>query len=90
MSHRRPPTVGLRMPRHPVALALLREVGFPSPPQRQPLHTTFPTTAQHVREAFGDDTPFLLDGGPCEVGLESTVIAVTPMAWKSCAPAWRL
>src|SRR5882762_9622926 len=36
-----------------------------------------PTTAEHVREAFGAETPFLLDGGPCEVGLESTVIAVT-------------
>jgi L-threonylcarbamoyladenylate synthase len=73
------PTVGLRMPRHPIALALLRETGFPiAAPSANRFTQLSPTTAQHVREAFGDDTPFLLDGGPCEVGLESTVIAVTP------------
>ena len=73
------PTVGLRMPRHPLALALLREAGLPiAAPSANRFTQLSPTTAQHVREAFGDDTPFLLDGGPCEVGLESTVIAVTP------------
>ena len=73
------PTVGLRMPRHPIALALLHETGFPiAAPSANRFTQLSPTTAQHVRDAFGDDTPFLLDGGPCEVGLESTVIAVTP------------
>ena len=73
------PTVGLRMPRHPMALALLRETGFPiAAPSANRFMQLSPTTAQHVREAFGKDTPFLIDGGPCEVGLESTVIAVTP------------
>ena len=72
------PTVGLRMPRHPVALALLREAAVPiAAPSANRFTQLSPTTAQHVREAFGADTPFLLDGGPCEVGLESTVIAVT-------------
>jgi L-threonylcarbamoyladenylate synthase len=72
------PTVGLRMPRHAVALDLLREAGVPiAAPSANRFTRLSPTTAQHVREAFGDDTPFLLDGGPCEVGLESTVIAVT-------------
>ena len=72
------PTVGLRMPRHPMALAFLREAGLPvAAPSANRFTQLSPTTAQHVREAFGDDTPFLLDGGPCEVGLESTVIAVT-------------
>lgn len=72
------PTVGLRMPRHPVALALLREAGVPvAAPSANRFTQLSPTTAQHVHEAFGDETPFLLDGGPCEVGLESTVIAVT-------------
>lgn len=71
-------TVGLRMPRHPVALALLRAAGVPiAAPSANRFTQLSPTTAQHVREAFGADTPFLLDGGPCEVGLESTVIAVT-------------
>ncbi len=72
------PTVGLRMPRHPVALALLRAAGVPiAAPSANRFTQLSPTTAQHVREAFGDETPFLLDGGPCVVGLESTVVAVT-------------
>jgi L-threonylcarbamoyladenylate synthase len=72
-------TVGLRLPRHSVALAFLREAGVPvAAPSANRFTQLSPTTAQHVREAFGDETPFLLDGGPCEVGLESTVIAVTP------------
>jgi L-threonylcarbamoyladenylate synthase len=71
-------TVGLRVPRHPVALELLRAADVPiAAPSANRFTQLSPTTAQHVREAFGDDTPFLLDGGPCEVGLESTVIAVT-------------
>jgi L-threonylcarbamoyladenylate synthase len=72
------PTVGLRMPRHPVALELLRAAGLPiAAPSANRFTQLSPTTAEHVREAFGAETPFLLDGGPCEVGLESTVIAVT-------------
>ena len=71
-------TVGLRMPRHPVALELLRVARVPiAAPSANRFTQLSPTTAQHVREAFGQETPFLLDGGPCEVGLESTVIAVT-------------
>jgi L-threonylcarbamoyladenylate synthase len=71
-------TVGLRVPRHPVALELLRLAGVPiAAPSANRFTQLSPTTAQHVREAFGVETPFLLDGGPCEVGLESTVIAVT-------------
>lgn len=72
------PTVGLRMPRHPVALDLLREAGLPiAAPSANRFTQLSPTTAEHVREAFGEDTPFLLDGGSCVVGLESTVVAVT-------------
>jgi L-threonylcarbamoyladenylate synthase len=71
-------TVGLRMPRHPVALELLRMASVPiAAPSANRFTQLSPTTAEHVREAFGAETPFLLDGGPCEVGLESTVIAVT-------------
>jgi L-threonylcarbamoyladenylate synthase len=72
------PTVGLRVPRHPVALALLRAADVPiAAPSANRFTQLSPTTAEHVREAFGRETPFLLEGGPCEVGLESTVIAVT-------------
>lgn len=71
------PTVGLRMPRHPVALELLRVADVPiAAPSANRFTELSPTTAEHVREAFGADTPFLLDGGPCEVGLESTVVTV--------------
>jgi len=72
------PTVGLRMPRHQVALQLIQAAGVPvAAPSANRFTQLSPTTAEHVREAFGAQTPFLLDGGPCEVGLESTVIAVT-------------
>jgi L-threonylcarbamoyladenylate synthase len=72
------PTVGLRIPRHPVALELLQAVNLPiAAPSANRFTQLSPTTAQHVREAFGASTPFLLDGGPCEVGIESTVVAVT-------------
>lgn len=71
-------TVGLRIPRHPVALDLLRVAGLPiAAPSANRFTQLSPTTAAHVREAFGEQTPFLLDGGECEVGIESTVIAVT-------------
>jgi L-threonylcarbamoyladenylate synthase len=71
-------TVGLRVPRHPVALELLRTARIPiAAPSANRFTQLSPTTAQHVQQAFGKETPFLLDGGPCEVGLESTVIAVT-------------
>jgi L-threonylcarbamoyladenylate synthase len=71
-------TVGLRMPRHPVALELLRVADIPiAAPSANRFTQLSPTTAQHVRDAFGADTPFLLEGGPCEVGLESTVVAIT-------------
>jgi L-threonylcarbamoyladenylate synthase len=66
------------MPRHPVALELIAAAGVPvAAPSANRFTELSPTTAEHVRRAFGAETPFLLDGGPCEVGLESTVIAVT-------------
>ena len=81
------PTVGLRMPRHPMALDLLRAAGVPiAAPSANRFTQLSPTTAEHVREAFGAETPFLLDGGPCEVGLESTVIAVTPEGLEVLRP----
>jgi L-threonylcarbamoyladenylate synthase len=85
------PTVGLRMPRHSVALAFLREAGVPvAAPSANRFTQLSPTTARHVREAFGDETPFLLDGGPCEVGLESTVIAVTKDGLEVLRPGMTL
>jgi L-threonylcarbamoyladenylate synthase len=69
-------TVGIRVPAHPVALALIREVGIPlAAPSANRFTGISPTTAAHVREAFGDEVP-VIDGGPCAVGIESTVVAI--------------
>lgn len=70
------PTVGVRMPAHPVALELIKEAGIPlAAPSANRFTQLSPTTAQHVRDAFGDAVP-VLDGGPCTVGIESTVVAI--------------
>jgi L-threonylcarbamoyladenylate synthase len=73
-------TIGLRCPSHPVALALLREFkqgrGGIAAPSANKFGKVSPTTAQHVRESFEslDGTLTILDGGACEVGIESTII----------------
>ena len=70
-------TVGIRMPRNEIALRLIRESGLPiAAPSANRFSQLSPTTAQHVRDAFGNEAPMILDGGPCEVGLESTVVAI--------------
>ena len=70
------PTVGLRMPDHPIALELIRAAGVPiAAPSANKFTSLSPTTAEHVRAAFGD-TVEVLDGGPCRVGIESTVVAI--------------
>lgn len=71
------PTVGLRMPSHPAALALIREAGVPlAGPSANRFTELSPTTAEHVRRGLGDRVAMVLDGGPCEVGIESTVVSV--------------
>ena len=71
-------TVGLRVPDHPVALALLRAMG-PAAALAAPSANRYgrisPTTAEHVREELGDSVEMILDGGPCQVGLESTIVS---------------
>jgi L-threonylcarbamoyladenylate synthase len=70
-------TVGVRMPAHPVALELITAAGVPvAAPSANRFMGVSPTTAEHVRAAFGDQLE-VLDGGPCQVGIESTVVAVT-------------
>ncbi|HJV91568.1 MAG TPA: L-threonylcarbamoyladenylate synthase [Holophagaceae bacterium] len=68
-------TVALRMPEHPLALALLRTFGGPiaAPSANRSEHVS-PTTAEHVRADLGDRVDLILDGGPCRSGLESTVV----------------
>lgn len=67
--------VAIRMPRHPVALALIRATGSPiaAPSANRFMHVS-PTTAQHVLADLHGRIPFILDGGPCIVGVESTVL----------------
>jgi len=72
------PSVALRMPAHPVALAVIRAAGIPlAAPSANRFTQLSPTTAQHVREALGDAVELIVDGGPCSVGIESTVISLT-------------
>ncbi len=69
------PTVALRMPRHPVALALIRALGSPiaAPSANRFMHVS-PTTAQHALVDLEERVPLILDGGPCEIGVESTIL----------------
>ena len=68
-------TVGLRCPAHPLALQLLRRFGGGlAAPSANRFGRISPTRAAHVREEFGDAVPVVLDGGDCEVGLESTIV----------------
>jgi L-threonylcarbamoyladenylate synthase len=71
-------TVGLRVPSHPVALELLQAFdGGVAAPSANRFGKISPTTAQHVQSDLGEDVPLILDGGACEVGLESTIVDVT-------------
>ncbi len=72
------PTVAVRSPCHPLTLALLEALGDPlvGPSANRSGHIS-PTCAAHVRESFPDEPIFVLDGGPCVGGIESTVVDVT-------------
>jgi L-threonylcarbamoyladenylate synthase len=68
-------TIGLRIPGHPVALALLREFGGGiAAPSANRFGRISPTSAEHVRLDLGSDVDMILDGGPCEIGIESTIV----------------
>jgi Sua5/YciO/YrdC/YwlC family protein len=71
-------TVGLRVPAHPVALRLLEEFGGGiAAPSANRFGRVSPTTAEAVRAAFGSEVAMVLDGGPCAVGVESTIVDCT-------------
>jgi L-threonylcarbamoyladenylate synthase len=68
------PTVGLRVPDHPLALELIRAAGVPiAAPSANRFTELSPTAAEHVSESLAD---FVLDGGPARVGIESTVLSL--------------
>jgi L-threonylcarbamoyladenylate synthase len=69
--------VAVRVPMHPLTLALLESLDFPlAAPSANPFGYISPTQAQHVAAQLGDKIPYILDGGPCTVGLESTIVGM--------------
>ncbi|GLY89639.1 L-threonylcarbamoyladenylate synthase [Actinoallomurus iriomotensis] len=71
-------TVAVRVPDHPLALGLLSAFGGGlTAPSANRFGSVSPTTANHVRAELGDEVDFVLDGGPCEVGIESTIVDAT-------------
>lgn len=83
-------TVGLRVPDHPVALALLRNMGADkglAAPSANRFGRVSPTTAEHVRAEFGEQVDMILDGGPCRVGWNPRSSASTARCQCCCALA---
>lgn len=71
------PTVAVRVPRHPLTLELLQSLDFPlAVPSANPFGYISPTTAQHVEQQLGDKITYILDGGECRVGIESTIVSL--------------
>jgi L-threonylcarbamoyladenylate synthase len=68
-------TVGIRCPDHPLTRELLQQLPFPlAAPSANPFGYVSPTTPHHVNEQLGDKLQYILDGGACRVGIESTII----------------
>ncbi|MEQ8533736.1 MAG: L-threonylcarbamoyladenylate synthase, partial [Imperialibacter sp.] len=68
-------TVAVRIPDHPLTTALLEQLDYPlAAPSANPFGYVSPTTAHHVQDQLGESIPYILDGGPCRVGIESTII----------------
>jgi L-threonylcarbamoyladenylate synthase len=69
--------VAVRIPRHPLTLRLLQQLNFPlAAPSANPFGYVSPTTAKHVLDGLNNRVDYILDGGPCEVGVESTIAEV--------------
>jgi len=72
------PTVAVRMPVHPAARSLIRAAGIPvAAPSANRFGCLSPTTAEHVYNQLGDSVDIILDGGPCSIGIESTIVRIT-------------
>lgn len=71
------PRVAVRMPNHPLSLALLKSIPFPlAAPSANPFGYISPTTPEHVSKQLGLKIPYILDGGKCQVGIESTIVGM--------------
>jgi len=76
--------VGIRMPAHPMAQELLTLCKVPlAAPSANRFGRISPTTPRHVQEELGSKIPYILDGGACEIGVESTVVAVSDTTGSS-------
>lgn len=71
-------TVGVRMPNHPMALRFIEAAGLPiAAPSANPFGYISPTRPSHVDKQLGSQVDYILDGGKCEIGLESTILEVS-------------
>jgi L-threonylcarbamoyladenylate synthase len=81
------PTIALRMPAHALMQAVLQANGLPlAAPSANRSGSVSPTVPDHVLASFGEDAPPVLDGGECERGLESTIVALRPDGWQLLRP----
>lgn len=70
------PSVGIRCPNHPLTRELLSTLEFPlAAPSANPFGYISPTAPEHVEAQLGDRIPYILDGGPCAIGIESTIVS---------------
>jgi L-threonylcarbamoyladenylate synthase len=80
-------TVALRCPRHPLFQAVLREIEIPlAAPSANPFGYVSPTSVEQVRETLGGKVRVIIDGGPCAIGLESTILDLTQKVPKILRP----
>jgi L-threonylcarbamoyladenylate synthase len=69
--------VGIRIPKHPLTRSLLKLLNFPlAAPSANPFGYISPTNAIHVQQQLGEKLTYILDGGPCDIGLESTIVGM--------------
>ncbi len=81
------PTVGVRWPSHPLIQAVIRECDFPlAAPSANLSSRISPTTAEHVRKQLGGKISLIIDGGQSQVGIESTVLDLTPLLRAKAGP----
>ena len=74
-------TVALRVPNHPLTLTLLSQFGGGiAAPSANRYGRISPTTADHVKKALGSDVDYILDGGPCTIGIESTIVSLVDLS----------
>ncbi len=80
-------SVAVRVPAHPLARQVIAQVGSPlAAPSANPFGRISPTTAQHVCDQLADVIDFVLDGGPCSVGVESTIVQIHPEGLRLLRP----